>query len=84
MHGIADRIIGDMLEFILLTDLKNNKFAKFDETIKIESIWDLSTNENFKINNIEGKDILILQTEPKARFLDFGILSKSNTLIEIA
>jgi hypothetical protein len=81
MHGIADRIIGDMLEFILLTDLKNNKFAKFDETIKIESIWDLSTNENFKINNIEGKDILILQTEPKARFLDFGILSKSNILI---
>ena len=68
MHGIADRIIGDMLEFILLTDLKNNKFDKFDETIKIESIWDLNTNERFKINNIEGKDILILQTEPKAIF----------------
>ena len=76
--------IGDLLEYVLLNDLKNKKFDNFDETIIVETIWDLKIGENLNninIKDIEKKDILILQSEPKAKYLDFAILSKSNTLI---
>ena len=73
--------IGDMLEYILLNDLKNNIFDKFDDIIIVEEIWDLKLGKDLKINNIEQKDILILQSESKAKYLDFAILNKSNNLI---
>ena len=71
-----------MLQFILLNDLKNNIFDKFEDTFKVETIWNLKIGKNIiNINNIQDKNILILQSEPKAKYFDFGILSKSNILI---
>ena len=81
LKGYNDGFIGDMLEFILLNDLKNNIFDKFDDVFKVETIWNLKLGKNIiNINNIQDKNILILQSEPKAKYLDFGILSKSNIL----
>lgn len=74
-------MIGDMLEYILINDLKKNKFDKFDSVIRVETIWDLKFTGNINIKNIEDKDILLIQTESRAKYLDFGILSKSNILI---
>ena len=81
INKFNDGMIGDMLEYILINDLKNNKFDKFDSVIQVETIWDLKLNENININNIQDKDILLIQTESGAKYLDFGILSKSNILI---
>ena len=81
LNGLNDGFIGDMLEYILLNDLKSNKFDNFDDVIKVETIWNLKIGKKVNITNIENKDILIVQSEPKAKYLDFGILSKSNILI---
>ena len=81
--GMKESSIGDILEFKLVIDLKNNKFDKFDEIFKVDSIWDLTTVEKANTTDIQNKNILILQTNPKGRLVDFGILNKEENLILI-
>ena len=81
LSSFKDGFIGDMLEFLLLNDLKNNIFDKFNEVITVETIWDLKLGKEFNDINLAKKDVLILQSESKAKYLDFAILSNSNILI---
>lgn len=81
--GIKESSIGDLLEYVLINDLKNSEAIKFDEIFKVDSIWDLKTVESANIDNIENKIILILESNPSAKAIDFGILNKNDELILI-
>lgn len=81
--NIKESSIGDLLEYVLINDLKNNKFDNFDEIFMVDSIWDLHNIESSNADQIENKNILICQKEPKAKYIDFGILNKSDKLILI-
>ena len=83
LPGIKEGTIGDILEFILVNDLKNNKFDQFQEIFKVDSIWNLNKVERANINEIQKKNILILQTDTYAKFVDIGILNKAENLILI-
>ena len=80
---LKENTIGDILEFILINDLKNNKFDNFQEIFKVDSIWDLNEIESANINDIKNKNILILQTNPYAKYADIAILNKEEHLILI-
>ena len=74
-------IIGDILEFHLINDLKKNIFQEFDEIVKVDTIMNLIESENINKININEKCILILQTNSYAPLFDFGILFKGKDLI---
>lgn len=79
--GGKQSTIGDMLEFILLNDLKNNRFQTFDECINVDTIMYLKEIDNLDYNNIDKKCILLLQTNPLAPSFDFGILNNGEDLV---
>ena len=83
ISGLKESVIGDILEFILINDLKNNKFDNFQEIFKVDSIWDLNKIESANTNDIKNKNILILQTNPNATYVDIGILIEGENLILI-
>ena len=72
--------IGDILELNLLTDLSTKKFWNIENTIIVDSIWEISdvkiteTKSNFKL-------ILFMQDNEKAKFIDFAILSNNEDLL---
>ena len=83
LKGMKESCIGDILEFKLVIDLKNNIFDKFDEVFKVDSIWDMTKVEKANMTEIQNKNILILQTDAQAKLVDFGILNKGENLILI-
>lgn len=81
--GIKGSSIGNLLEYVLINDLKNNRLEAYDEVLVVNSIWNLNEIENPNNNNIGNKDILILQIDPNAKYFDFGILNKGDKLLLI-
>ena len=80
ISSLKEGTIGDILELNLINDLKQNYFCKFDQVIKVDSIWDLS-----KIISLGALDasrtILLLQENNEAKYIDFAILSNNDNLI---
>ena len=77
---LKEGTIGDILELNLIKDLSNNSFCKFDQIIKINSIWNMNEIKPVKISN-ESKCILLLQENTEAIYIDFGILNNREDLL---
>ena len=77
---LKEGTIGDLLEFNLINDLRNNKFCLFDQITKVDSIWDINEVKYGK-TLADRKSILILQTNNEGRLVDFAILSDQENLL---
>ena len=72
--------IGDILELNLENDLSSNAIIKFEQIIKVDSIWNLEKEKN-KILLDNKNPVLILQKEGNAKYIDCAILYNNEILI---
>ena len=79
--NITERAIGDLLESIVIENLKDNSIEKFDQICKVDSIWDMNSVDELDEKTVNNKNILIIQDKETAKFVDFGLLLKGETLI---
>ena len=70
-----------MLESIVIENLKNNSIENFDQICKVDSIWDIKYVHELDKNSVNNNNILIIQDNTEAKFIDFGFLLKGKTLI---
>lgn len=80
ISSLKEGTIGDILELNLINDLKKNSFCKFDQIIKVDSIWNLSQIKSISTLN-ESKNILLIQENTEAKYLDFGIINEENLIL---
>ena len=78
---IPERAIGDLLESIVIENLKDNSIEKFDQICKVDSIWDITYVNELDKNKVKNNNVLIIQDNEEAKFVDFGFLLKGKTLI---
>ena len=74
-------VIGDLLEYNLTYDLSKNYLDGFNYVCKVDSIYTLKKSSLSKFENINKNKILFLQSNPYAKYIDFGILNKGEDLI---
>lgn len=78
---IPERTIGDLLELIVIENFKNNSKEKIDQVSKVDSIWEMGSVEGLDKNNVKNNNILIIQKNEKAKYVDFGFLLEGKTLV---
>ena len=78
---IPERAIGDLLESIVIENLKDNSIENFDQICKVDSIWDMTYANEIDKKKVKNNNILIIQDNEEAKFIDFGFLLKGKTLI---
>ena len=78
---IPERLIGDLLESIVVDNLKNNSIENFDQICNVDSLWDINYVNELDKNKVNNNNILIIQDNEKAKYVDFGFLLKGKTLV---
>ena len=78
---IPERAIGDLLEAIVIENLKNNRVEKFDQCCEVDTLWDIQKLKGLDTKNVLNNNILITTSNDRAKYIDFGILLKGKTLI---
>jgi len=74
-------VVGDLLEYNLTYDLSRNLFCEFNYVCKVDSIYSLKICSYSRFENINESQILILQSNPSAKYIDFGIINKGEDLM---
>ena len=80
---IPERTIGDILEIIVIENLKNNSFENIEQIVKVDSLWEIKTIQGLDKNKVNKNNILIIQTNDKGKKVDFGLLLEGETLVLI-
>ena len=80
---IPERTIGDILEIIVIENLKNNSSENIEQIVKVDSIWEMKTVEGLDKSKVKENNILIIQTNEFGKKVDFGLLFKGETLVLI-
>ena len=78
---IPERTIGDILEVIVIENLKNNSSENIEQIIKVDSIWEMKTVQGLDISKVKKDNILIIQTSESGKKVDFGLLLKGEILV---
>ena len=78
---IPERLIGDLLEVIIIDNLKSNLIEKFDQVCKVNSIWDMKSVKELDKEKVNDNNLLIIQEDDDAKYIDIGFLLKGETLI---
>ena len=78
---IQERLIGDLLEVIIIDNLKSNLIEKFDQVCKVNSIWDMKSVKELDKEKVNDNNLLIIQEDDDAKYIDIGFLLKGETLI---
>jgi hypothetical protein len=78
---IPERLIGDLLEVIIIDNLKSNLIEKFDQVCKVNSIWDMKSVKKLDKEKVNDNNLLIIQEDDDAKYIDIGFLLKGETLI---
>ena len=78
---IPERTIGDLLEIIVIENLKDNSFENIEQIVKVDSIWEMNTVQGLDKTKVKENNILIIQTNDSAKKVDFGLLLKGETLV---
>ena len=81
VSSLKPSVIGDILEYNLTTDLSKNKFGHFDYVCKIDSVYSLRQSSYSSFENLDKTNILLVQSNPYARYIDFGIINNGKDLI---
>ena len=55
-----ERTIGDLLESIVIENLKNNSIENFDQICKVDSIWDIKYVHELDKNSVNNNNIFKL------------------------
>ena len=76
-----ERVIGDLLELIVLENLKNNELDKFNQICNVNSILEMKYINGLDNNKVNEDNILIIEEDESAKFIDFGILLKGKILV---
>ena len=80
---IPERSIGDILEIIVIENLKNNSSENIEQIVKVDSIWEMKTVQGLDKSKVKENNILIIQTNEFGKKVDFGLLFKGETLVLI-
>ena len=80
VSSFKEGTIGDILELNLVNDLKKNLFCTFELIFTVQTIWNLTLKEQFN-SSYKNKNILILQDETNAQYIDFAILNNGENLL---
>ena len=78
---IPERTLGDFLELLTIEYFKHNSNEKIDQIAKVDSIWNMNKAEGFDINKINENNILLIQSDEKAKYIDFGFILNGEELI---
>ena len=78
---IPERTIGDLLEIIVIENLKNNSLEKIEQIVKVDSIWEMNTVQGLDKSKVNEHTILITQTNESGKKVDFGLLLKGEILV---
>ena len=81
MIDIPERTIGDLLEIIVIENLKDNSFENIEQIVKVDSIWEMNTVQEFDKSKVKENNILIIQADDSGKKVDFGFLLKGETLV---
>ena len=81
MIDIPERTIGDLLEIIVIENLKDNLFENIKQVVKVDSLWEMKTVEEFDKSKVKENNILIIQINDSGKKDDFGLLLKGETLV---
>ena len=78
---IPERTIGDLLEAIIIENLKSKLVENFEQVCKVNSIWDMKKVEGLDKEKVKIDNLLIIQEDDDAKYIDIGFLLKGETLI---
>ena len=78
---MPERTIGDILEIILIENLKNVSSEKIDQIVKVNSLWEINNVQGLDKSRVNGNNIIITQESDVGKKVDFGLLFKGEILV---
>ena len=79
--NFPERVIGDLLETVVIENLKQMNSEKIDQICYTNKLWKMEYIKDLDLSQVNDNNILIIQQKDNAELVDFGILLKGKSLI---